>query len=289
VLQSRFDPELALEQIERHRVTVLMCVTTQFVMLLNSPDLRRRDLSSLRCMFTGGEAIPYDRAAEFERTTGAAVLQFYGSNETGALSYTTMDMDRETRLRTAGRVIPWMQVRLFDPDGFDVTAAGGPGQPGCKGPVTSAGYFRDEAANAELHTPDGWMLTGDVCVLENRLLRVVGRLSDFIIRGGKNVSAAAVEGDVASHPAVALAAAVPMPDPVFGERVACYVVLRPGCALALDDLRSHLRARGAPVESWPERLIVVDSLPISAGAKVAKGQLRRDIEARLAAEGIRGR
>jgi acyl-CoA synthetase len=289
VLQARFDPEAALRQIELHRVTVLMCVSTQFVMLLNCPDLRRRDLSSLRCMFTGGEAIPYDRAAEFERTTGAAVLQFYGSNETGALSYTTMEMDIETRLRTAGEVIPWMQVRLFDRDGLDVTATGGPGQPGCRGPVTSLGYYRDEPANAELCTRDGWMLTGDICVLENRMLRVVGRMSDFIVRGGKNVSAAAVEEDVLSHPSVALAAAVSMPDPVFGERVACYVVLRPGCTLPLDELREHMRARGAPVESWPERLIAVDSLPTSSGAKVAKGQLRRDIEARLAAEGVNER
>lgn len=287
LLQSRFDAEAALDQIERHRVTVLMCVSTQFVMLLNSPNLRRHDLTSLRCMFTGGEAIPYDRAAEFERMTGARVLQFFGSNETGALSYTTLDMDVETRLRTAGRVIPWMQVRLFDEEGFDVTATGGPGQPGCRGPVTSLGYFRDERANAELFTPDGWMLTGDICVLENRLLRVVGRKSDFIIRGGKNISAPAVEEDVGAHPSVALAAAVPMPDAVFGEKVACYVVLRPGCALSLEDLRRHMKERGASVESWPERLIVVDSLPTTSGAKVARGQLRQDIEARLAAERIR--
>lgn len=286
VLQSRFDAEAVLEQIERHRVSVLMCVSTQFVMLLNSPDVRHRDLSSLRCMFTGGEAIPYGRAAEFERLTGATVLQFYGSNETGALSYTTLDMDLETRLRTAGWVIASMQVRLFDDDGTDVTATGGPGQPGCRGPLTSLGYFRDDEANAALCTKDGWMLTGDVCVLENGRLRLVGRMTDFIIRGGKNVSAAAVEEDVRSHPSVALAAVVPMPDPVFGERVACYAVLRTGRALTLADLRRHLKERGAPVESWPERLIVVDSLPTSSGGKVAKGQLRQDVQSRLAAEGV---
>jgi acyl-CoA synthetase len=182
-----------------------------------------------------------------------------------------------------------MEVRLFDDDGSDVTATGGPGQPGCRGPLTSLGYFRDDEANAELFTPDGWMLTGDVCVLENGTLRLVGRRSDFIIRGGKNVSAAAVEEDVGSHPSVALAAAVPMPDPVFGERVVCYVVLRPGRALAMEDLRRHLKERGAPVESWPERLIVVDSLPTSSGGKVARGQLRQDVQARLAAEGVHQR
>ncbi|MDE3075757.1 MAG: acyl--CoA ligase, partial [Chloroflexota bacterium] len=89
VLMSRYETEGALDLIERERVTVLMCVSTQFIMMLNSPSSRKRDLSSLRVMFTGGEAIPYERAAEFEDRVGARVLQFYGSNETGALSYTT--------------------------------------------------------------------------------------------------------------------------------------------------------------------------------------------------------
>jgi acyl-CoA synthetase len=288
-LMTHFNPEACLEVIERHRVTVLMCVSTQFIMLLNSPDFRKRDLSSLRVMFTGGEAIPYERAREFETLTGAKVLQFFGSNETGALSYTTLRQDIEYRLRTCGEVIPWMQVRLFDEDLLDVTAIGGPGQPGCKGPVTSLGYFRDEKANAELFTEDGWMLTGDICILEGRTLRLVGRKADFIIRGGKNVSAAAVEEDVGSHPAVGLVAAVPMPDDVFGEKVACYIVLKPGQSLTLDQLREHLRRRGVSVESWPERLIFVDSLPMSSGSKVAKDQLRLDIKERLAREGVKGR
>jgi len=289
ILMSRFNAEKCLELIEEERVSVLMCVSTQFIMLLNSPDFRTRDLRSLRVMFTGGEAIPYDRAAEFEKLTGAKVLQFFGSNETGALSYTTSKQDLDVRLRTCGEVIPFMQVRLFDDDGLDVTAAGGPGQPGCKGPVTSLGYFRDEKANAELFTPDGWMLTGDICVLEGRTLRLVGRKSDFIIRGGKNISAAAVEEEVGSHPAVGLVAAVPMPDDVFGEKVACYIVLKNGASLTLEDLRDHLKERGASVESWPERLIFVESLPMSSGAKVAKSQLRSDIRSRLEAEGVRGR
>src|SRR6202030_3814935 len=108
--------------IERYQVTVLCCVSTQFIMLLNTQAEQARDLSSLRSMYTGGEAVPYERAAEFEETTGAKVLQFYGSNETGALSYTTPTDTRDHRLRTAGRVIDEMRVRLFEPDtGEDIT------------------------------------------------------------------------------------------------------------------------------------------------------------------------
>jgi acyl-CoA synthetase len=282
VVLERFSAEETLRRIERHRVTVLAAVSTQFIMLLNEPALAKHDLSSLRALYTGGEAVPYERAAEFEERTGAAVLQFYGSNETGALSCTTTRDTRDVRLRTAGHVLPSMHVRLYDEAGKNVTASG-TGQPACRGPVASLGYWEDAGANAKLRTRDGWMLTGDVATLDaDGVLRVVGRVADFIIRGGKNVSGPAVEEAVATHPAVALAAAVAMPDPVFGERVCVYVELRPGASLELDELRAHLQARGTSREWWPERLIVVDALPRASGGKVAKGELRADIRQRVA-------
>jgi acyl-CoA synthetase len=286
VVLPRFSAEALLEAIERHRVTVLAAVSTQFVMLLESPDLARRDLSSLRVLFTGGEAVPYSRALDFERRTGAAVLQFYGSNETGALSRTALGDPQERRLTTAGRTIESMQVRLFDEDGRDVTASGR-GQPGCKGPLLSRGYWDDDRANAELFTADGWMLTGDVVEVDaDGWLRVVGRRADFIIRGGKNVSAAAVEEAVQTHPDVALAAAVAMPDPIFGERVCVYAVPRPDRSLSLDALVAHLRTAGVSPETWPERLVVVDDLPRASGGKIAKQELRADIRRRLAEEAM---
>ena len=257
-------------------------------MLVNAATYEARDLSSLRVVFTGGERVPYDAVAELEERTGCAVLQFYGSNETGALSRTTLTDDREHRLRTAGRIIPHMKVRLLDERGStesaaaprDVTATGGPGLAAYKGPLTCLGYYDDPEANAALVTADGWMRTGDVCALDpDGYLTVVGRASDFIIRGGKNISAAQVEEEVAAHPAVALAAAVAMPDPVLGERVCVFVELRPEAAegvraLPLEALCAHLASRGVGKELWPERLEVVPGLPRSSGGKVAKGELR---------------
>jgi acyl-CoA synthetase len=273
IVTSRFDAATAIDLIEEHGVTVLAAVTTQFLLLLESPAFREGAFGSLRVMFTGGEAVPERRAAEFEERTGALVLQFYGSNETGALSRTTTRDDREHRLRTAGRIIESMDVRLF-----------GDGQPGCKGPLLSRGYLDDPAANAELYTPDGWMLTGDIVRIDDDgYLTVVGRASDFIIRGGKNVSAAQVEHEVGSHPSVALVAAVAAPDELFGERVCAYVVLRPGHDdLTLDDVTAHLAERGVSKEAWPEHLVVVDDLPRASGGKIAKGELREDIRRRLA-------
>jgi acyl-CoA synthetase len=286
VVTNHFTAERTIDLIERERVTVLAAVSTQFIMMLTSPAMSRHDLSSLRALFTGGEAVPYERAARFEEETGARVLQFYGSNETGALSRTTMADTREKRLRTAGRVIDGMAVRLFDGDGNDITATGGPGQPACRGPATCIGYYDDPEANAKLVRPDGWMLTGDIASIDaDGYLSVIGRTSDIIIRGGKNISAPSVEEAVLTHPAIRMAAAVAMPSDVFGERVCLYAVVADGSTLTLDDLCVHLEADGVGKDMWPERLVVVDALPMASGGKVAKAELRDDIRRRLAAEG----
>jgi acyl-CoA synthetase len=283
VVMERFDADAALDLIEREKVTVLCCVSTQFIMMLNAQEKRPRELSSLRSMYTGGEAVPYDRAAEFEDVTGAAVLQFYGSNETGALSYTSRKDTREKRLRTAGKTIDAMNVRLFDPDtGEDITGAQSRGQPGCKGPAECLGYWNDDAANKKLYTPDGYMLMGDVVEIDDDgYLSVVGRTSDFIIRGGKNISAPAVEEELGSHPDVAMVCVVAAPDPVFGERVCAYVVSKPEKTVSLESLVEHLSARGVTRDWYPEHLVLIEELPRSSGGKVAKGDLREDAQRRF--------
>ena len=279
VLLGKFDAAAACEAIERHHVTVLCCVSTQLMMLMASPAARRHDLSSLRVVFTGGEALPYQRAAGFEDLTGATILQFYGSNETGLLSGTTLQDSRERRLRTAGRLVPEMEVRFFDGDD-DVTATGR-GQPACRGPATSLGYLGG-VDHDKLYTRDGWMRMGDICELDaDGYLSVTGRTSDFIVRGGKNVSAVEVEDAVTTHPAVAVAAAVAMPDPVFGEKVCVYVETVNGNTVDLPTIVEHLLGQGMSKELLPERLVVLDELPRSSGGKIAKGQLREDIRTRL--------
>jgi acyl-CoA synthetase len=275
VLMERFEVERMLELLERHRVTFLACVTTQMMMMLGSPSFEERDLGALRTVFTGGEAVSAEAAARFEATTGAHVLQFYGSNENGAISVTRHDDPDEQRLGTAGRPIPAMNVRLYDGE-RDVTASGGPGQVASRGPTGCLGYYDDREANAELLNSDGWMLSGDLAEIgADGFLRLTGRASDLIIRGGKNISAVAVEAEASTHPAIALAAAIPAPDPVFGERVCLCAELVPGATLTLDDLCDHMRSRGVSREWLPERLILLDAMPRSAGEKVAKAELRK--------------
>jgi acyl-CoA synthetase len=273
VVQPRFDARDAAERIARHRVTVLCAVSSQFVMILDAAE--GLDLSSLRVMFTGGERLPLERSREFEQRTGCRVLNFYGSNETGVLSGTRVSDPLDRRISTGGRCIDAMQVRLYDDDLRRVPGDVGIGRPACRGPATSPGYYEDPAANAELFTQDGWMLMGDYVEIDDEgWLTVIGRSADFIVRGGKNISAPAVEEEVCSHPDVVQAAAVAVPDLRLGEVVGVCVQLREGTVLDLDSLRKHLASRGVSREWWPERIAVLEAFPTSSGGKIAKGELR---------------
>lgn len=197
------------------------------------------------------------------------------------LSATRLDDPRERRLKTAGRIVPEMRVRLFDGD-RDVTDTGR-GQPACRGPATSLGYLGG-TDHDKLFTRDGWMRMGDLCEIDaDGYLSVTGRTSDFIVRGGKNISAAQVEEAVTTHPAIGVAAAVAMPDPVFGEKVCLYAELAEPRSIDLPELINHLLTLGVSKELLPERLIVVDELPRSSGGKIAKGQLREDVRVRIEA------
>ena len=277
LLQERFNALEAAKAIERHQVSVLCAVSSQFVMILDASS--SIDLSSLRVIFTGGEAISPTRAQELEEKSGCRVLNFYGSNETGTLSGTTVHDPAEKRYTSAGKVIPEMQVRLYDPATGKRTADIGKGQPACKGPALSLGYWEDDDANKQLMTEDGWFLMGDLVQIDSQgWLKVTGRVSDFIIRGGKNISAVAIEREVELHPKVALVAVVPKPNKKLGETAAAYVQLHVGQSLSLEELQNFLSDQGVSIEWWPETLNVLKRLPLSSGGKVAKGELKELIK-----------
>ena len=126
---------------------------------------------------------------------------------------------------------------------------------------------------------------GDIITIdEDNYISVVGRADDFIIRGGKNISAVAVEEAVIAHPNVDIAAAVAMPDKVFGEKVCVYLVLVDKPSLSVKELAKFLDNKGVSKEYFPEFLIELNEMPIASGGKIAKGKLREDIKVRVKAE-----
>lgn len=284
VLSDHFDPEATIRAVAEHKVTVLACVTTQFVMMLASPALDEVDLSSLRVMYTGGERVSPEKAIEWETRTGSTILQFYGSNEIGPFSCTSLRDSQELRLNTVGKIVPGFEYRIYDNEGRDVTSSGVAGQPGGRGPGVCNGYWNDDAANAELYSPDGFMLMPDIVTIDDEgYVRIEGRKSDIIIRGGKNISAASVEADVGAYPAVDMVAAIAAPDPVFGERVCVVVSLRASAPpFELAELVTFLSQRGVSKEYFPEYLVILDEMPQSIGGKIAKNELKARLPELLA-------
>ena len=217
------------------------------------------------------------RAARFEerdRRARAPVLRL--ERDGRALAHDPRATRRRCASQTAGHVIPRCRC------GSSTTTAAtsrraAAASPAAAGPRRAAATGTTPRRTASSTPPDGWMLTGDVAELDaDGVLRVVGRTADFIIRGGKNVSAAEVEAEVATHPAVALAAAVAMPDPIFGERVCVYVELRPGDALTLDELgRAPRGARARQARACPSASSCWPSCRAPRAARSRRGRCAR--------------
>jgi 2,3-dihydroxybenzoate---[aryl-carrier protein] ligase len=270
--------------IERERITHLPCVPTFAMSLLEVPGAARM-LESLRVITVGGQRLQEPTARALRRAfPWLKVQQVFGMAE-GLVCYTSLDDPDEVALTMQGRPLsPDDELRIVDPAGCDV-ATGEVGELWCRGPYTIRGYFRAPERNREAFTSDGFYRTGDLVRRHpSGNLLVEGRIKDVINRGGEKISAEEVEAHLLAHPDVAAAAVVAMPDAALGERACAYVTLHDGANVDLERLRVFLASRSIARFKWPERLEVLDHLPLTNVGKIKKAELRLDIERKLDAE-----
>ena len=200
----------------------------------------------------------------------------------GMLTFVRLDDPYDVRLETVGRpMCPDDEVKLVDDEGREVPD-GEVGELAVRGPYTLRGYYRAPEHNARVFTPDGFYLSGDLMRRHPSGNFVVeGRKKDLINRGGEKISAEEIESLILSHPAVQNVACVPMPDPVLGERTCAFVVPRRGQRVTLPEIVEHLTEAGIAKFKLPERLELIDELPLSAFGKVSKVTLTKLIAERL--------
>jgi acyl-CoA synthetase (AMP-forming)/AMP-acid ligase II len=257
-----FSVDDVLARVARERVTVLPGPPTLYQSILAHPERARYDLSSLRLAVTGAAVVPLELVRRMRRElTFATVLTAYGLTEAcGVVTMCRRDDDDETIARTSGRAIPGVEVRVD-----------GNGEVRVRGYNVMRGYWEDDATAVD---EQGWLHTGDVGVLDERgNLRITDRLKDLYIVGGFNVSPAEVEQLLHTHPSVAQAAVVGVPDARLGEVGYAFVVARPGTQPSPDELIEWSRARLANYKV-PRHVVIVPSLPLSAVGKVQKPELR---------------
>jgi cyclohexanecarboxylate-CoA ligase len=271
-----FTPPSLAELLEQSRPTHAFLAPAHVAAMLHAGLLEGRDLSSLRLMIISGSycAPGLKRAIEAKLTNGKAI-ELWGMTETFAVLMGDPHAPAELRHGFIGRATPGSEARIAGEDGR-VLPAGGEGELQVRGCSVFAGYFDNEAANAGLFTADGWLRTGDLAAMnESGHVRMTGRLKDIINRGGVKFNPFDVEALIERHPAVLQCAIVPMPDKVLGERACCFATLRPGKSLALADVTAWLAQHQVAKLKWPERLEIIDAMPLTPTRKIIKGELMK--------------
>jgi acyl-CoA synthetase (AMP-forming)/AMP-acid ligase II len=270
VLAERWEPDVAVADIVRHRVTYSAGATVFLEELTDAARAARVHLP-LRMFACGGAAVP---RAVMERSEeqGIPAARVYGMTELPTVTVMNRAYPFDLRAETDGAIAPGVQVRVVGADGEPV-AAGSAGELLVRGPEQMLGYL-DPGANRAALDDAGWFSTGDVGVVDGAgFVTITGRLKDVINRGGEKFSVRDIEDLLITHPAVRHAAVVPGPDARFGEVPVAFVVVdHPGQASA-DDLARHLHATGLARQKTPVAWHFVDSLPMTPSGKVKKFEL----------------
>ncbi|WFB07852.1 FadD3 family acyl-CoA ligase [Streptomyces sp. LX-29] len=275
VPQSVFSVDAALAAIAAERISVLPGPPTLLQSLLDHPGRAAHDLSTLRLVVTGASVVPLELVERLRTELRVpTVLTAYGLTEaSGTVTMCRRGDPDPTVARTSGRAIPGTEVMVVSADGNPLPP-GAPGEVLVRGYHVMSGYFEDEAATARAVTPDGWLRTGDVGVLDEAgNLRITDRIKDMFVVGGFNAYPAEIERLLGRHPDLMDVAVVGVPDPRLGEVGKAYAVRRPGSRLTADDLIAWARREMANYKV-PRRVSFVAELPRNANGKVLKAELR---------------
>ncbi|HEX9820999.1 MAG TPA: long-chain fatty acid--CoA ligase [Methylomirabilota bacterium] len=272
VLLRWFNPDGVLETIHRYRVQSMAGVPTMFVYLLNSPDSERFDTSSMRQWGSGAAPLPVEIVEPFEKKFGGRLLEGYGLTEASPV-VSAHRLSGVRKVGSVGQPIPGVDVAILD-DADRPLPPGEVGEVCVRGPNVMQGYYRLPEETART-LRNGWLHTGDMGRLDtDGFLYIVERKKDLIIRGGFNVYPREVEEVLYAHPAVAEAAVVGTPDPLMGEEVLAFVVLRPGGGADAGAIVAFCHDRLAKYKC-PKQVRFVDALPKSPIGKILRKELRR--------------
>ncbi len=277
VLMRKWDPDKALELIEQERITTTGGVPTMVWQLLESPELTKRDLSSLKALGATGAPVQPDLLRRMaELLPGRALTNGYGLTETWGIVAVNTGGDLLAKPESVGLPLATNETLLVTAEGNEA----GPGETGelwVRGQSVMKGYWnRPDATDAAI--TDGWFRTGDVGRFDDEgFLYIVDRLKDMVIRGGENVYCVEVEAVLNDHPAVHMSAVIGVPHEVLGEEVGAVLVLEPGAEVTEDEVRTFVAERLAgfkvPNRIWTR----TEPLPVSAIGKVLKSQLRDEV------------
>ncbi len=258
-------------------MTAVVWVPTLANRLVNFEGLPNYDLSSLKKMHCGGGASLPDLIKGVREKLRCTFYNGYGGTEGQTCLTRSMD-DNETILHTVGKpTCPYDIYKMVDLNGEELPVNVS-GELLIKGPGVFTGYYNAPDENKKVFDKDGFFRTGDVAKVDGAgNIVLTGRIKEMINRGGESISAAEIEKLISSHPAVALVAVVPMPDPVMGEKACAYIQPMPGAELDFDAVIAFLKDNKASVLQLPERIEFMEKIPLTQTGKLNKRALTEDI------------
>jgi acyl-CoA synthetase (AMP-forming)/AMP-acid ligase II len=270
--QGAFDADTILGLIERERVTNWGAVPTMATRLLEHDNVEKYDLSSLKsfALASAPSSVAFKEKLQskfaFARN---ALVDSYGLTECSTAIAVATPADIEAFPGTLGRPIVTVSLQIRDPLGRQVTD-GTEGEICVRSPFVMLGYWEDEAATDAAIAPGRWLRTGDFGIVEDGRLRLTGRRSDLILRGGENVYPTEIEQCLDEHPDVAECAVVGVPHPDLGQEVAAVIVTRPGASATEDDLRAFATERLSYYKVPTQWRITDHPLPRNATGKMMR-------------------
>jgi fatty-acyl-CoA synthase len=277
-----FDPLATLEALAGERCTSIYGVPTMFIAMLGHPRFGAFDLSSLRTGIMAGAPCPIEIMKRVVDEMHAADMTIaYGMTETAPVStLTRIDDPLAVRVSTVGSALPHTEIKIADPARGSAVGRGERGEICARGYLVMSGYWGDEEATGQA-VVNGWMKTGDLGTMDaDGNVSVVGRLTDMVIRGGENIYPREIEELLFTHPSVASAQVVGIPDERLGEEVAAFVITVPGAEVTDTEIRDFCRERLSRFKV-PRHVFVVDEFPMTVTGKVQKFVLRRQAVATL--------
>ena len=276
LLPQCFDPSLMLRATAAYRPDALLAVPTMLIAMLDHPDAAGTDLSSVEVVTSGGAMVPPELVRRVEATCGARSSILYGQTEAGVFTQIGPDDNEADRTGTVGRPLPNFEVKIARPGGGGTATVGEQGEICARGYGVMRCYSGMPERTAEAIDPEGWLHTGDLGTMDGRgYVRITGRLKDMIIRGGENMFPAEIENVLFTHPGLADAVVVGVPDAVMGERIAAVLRLAEDAAPpAAAELRALCRTHLAPAKT-PADWYVADAYPMTGSGKVQKFRVRQ--------------
>ena len=273
-----FDAETVLDTVQAERCTGLHGVPTMFIAILDHPDFKQYDLSSLRTGIMAGSPCPSEvmsRVIDLMHMKEITIA--YGMTETSPVSFqSSVDDPVDLRVSTIGRIHPHLEVKIVDSDGR-IVPRGVKGELLTRGYSVMLGYWGDEEKTREAIDAARWMHTGDLAVIdEDGFCSIVGRSKDMVIRGGENIYPREVEEFLYRHPKVLDVQCVGVPDPKYGEELCACIILRPGMQADAAEIRAFCSGQIAHYKV-PRYVQFVETFPMTITGKIQKYVLRKQV------------